>query len=78
MKVYSSVSDDLSARIKTISAPDADTITVTLDNGIEIAFGSASDLSTKERVANEIMKEHAGSVSYINVRVPDRPAWRGL
>lgn len=78
LKILTSVSNDLSRRITTVSAPDAETVTVTLDNGVEIAFGSVSDVATKERVATEIMNAHPGSVSYINVRVVDRPAWRGL
>jgi cell division protein FtsQ len=78
LQLLSSLSDDMLGEVTSISAPDDQTLTVTLDNGVEVAFGSLDDIETKERVASDIMKAHEGSVTYINVRVADRPSWRGL
>ena len=72
------LSDGFGSRVTSISAPDPESVTLTLDNGVEVSFGSSEDVRTKERVAMKVLSEHEGSVTYINVRVPDSPAWRGL
>lgn len=78
LKLVTELSDDALGEVKSVSAPDAETLTVTLDSGVEVAFGSLTDISTKERVAARIISEHPDSITYVNVRVPDSPAWRGL
>ena len=51
--------------------------TLTLKSGVTVAFGDASDLELKEADINALLQEHEGKISYINVRVPDRPTYRG-
>ena len=41
-------------------------------------FGTAEDIRDKERIVLQIMADNPGKVSYINVRVPDRPTWRAV
>ena len=50
---------------------------LTLESGIEIAFGPAEDIREKERVCLKVIEEHPGVV-YINVRTVDRVTWRAL
>ena len=38
----------------------------------------AEDIRDKERIVLQIMADNPGKVSYINVRVPDRPTWRAV
>lgn len=76
LAILDGLSTDLADQVKTVSATDAASTLLTLDNGIEIAFGTAEDIREKERICLQIMEEHPGKVAYINVRVADRPTWR--
>jgi len=78
LQILSTISTDLSGQIVSISAPSVEQTDLVLGSGVTIAFGSATDAQAKERVVLQLLEEHAGSISYINVRVVDRPAWRGL
>lgn len=78
LAILDGLSTELADQVKTVSATDAASTLLTLDNGIEIAFGAAEDIRDKERICLEIMAEHPGKVSYINVRVTDRPTWRAV
>ena len=51
---------------------------ITLNNGVEIAFGDSSDIRDKERVCLELMREHPGKIAYINVRTVNKPIWRAV
>ena len=51
---------------------------ITLESGVEIAFGPAQSIREKERVCLQILNDNPGKVAYINVRVVDRPTWRSL
>ena len=75
LSIVDGMTTDLAGRVKAVSATDAESTLLTLDNGIEIAFGTADNIRDKERVCLEIMEQHP-SVVYINVRVVDRPTWR--
>ncbi len=74
--ILSGMTTDLKDQVKSVSATDAESTTLVLENGIEIAFGTATDIRTKERVCLEILEEHAGNVAYINVRTVSKPTWR--
>ena len=76
LAILDGLSTELAEQVKTVTATDAASTCLTLDNGIEIAFGTAEDIRDKERIVLQIMADNPGKVSYINVRVPDRPAWR--
>lgn len=78
LAILDGLSTDLADQVKTVSATDAASTQLTLDNGIEIAFGTADDIRDKERICLKIMEEHPGKVAYINVRVVDRPTWRAV
>lgn len=77
LKVYDSLSSTLLDQVKQISAESSVKTTLTLKSGVTVAFGDASDLELKEADINALLQEHEGKISYINVRVPDRPTYRG-
>ena len=66
----------LKDQVKQVSATSTENTTLTLDSNVEIAFGAASDVRDKERVIKQILADHPGEVSYINVRVVKSPTWR--
>lgn len=76
--IIAGLSDNLSSQVKTVEASGTETTTLTLTNGVQIAFGNAEDIREKERVALQLMQEHENEIAYINVRTPTRPTWRGL
>ena len=78
LAILDGLSTDLADQVKAVSATDAASTLLTLENGIEIAFGTAEDIRDKERICLKIMEEHPGKVAYINVRVVDRPTWRAV
>ena len=78
LDIISGLSDNLSSQVKTVEASGTETTTLTLENGVQIAFGDADDIREKERVVLQLMQEHAGQIAYINVRTPTRPTWRAL
>lgn len=78
LAILDGLSTELADQVKTVTATDAASTCLTLDNGIEIAFGTAEDIRDKERICLQIMADNPGKVSYINVRVPDRPTWRAV
>ena len=63
-------------QVASYSAPDKDGISCILKNGVEVSFGSPSNVSSKVEVAQRILDEFSGQVTYINVRVPARPTYR--
>lgn len=78
LSILVTLGTELRDQVATISAPDADKTVLTLDNGVGIAFGAAEDIENKELVILQLLEEHEGALSYINVRVADRPTWRGI
>lgn len=75
LSIISGLTTDLAGRVKSVTATDAESTLLTLDNNIEIAFGAADNIREKERICNQIMEDNP-KVVYINVRTPDRPTWR--
>lgn len=76
--IVSGMTTELAGQVKYVSAASAESTTLVLDNGIEVAFGDDTNIRDKERVCLELMKEHEGSISYINVRTVSNPIWRSL
>lgn len=76
LDIVSGMTTELASEVVEVSAAGADETTLMLDNGVEIAFGKAENIRDKERVVLQILKEHEGSVSYINVRTVASPTWR--
>ncbi len=75
LDIVAGMTTELADQVKTVSATDAESTLLTLDDGIEIAFGAAEDIREKERICLEIINENP-TVVYINVRVVERPTWR--
>lgn len=78
LKVVDGLSSPLMDEVTSVSAQDAANTVLTLNNGLQIAFGEAKDIRTKERVCLELLEKYPDQITYINVRVVDRPTWRGL
>lgn len=75
LSIVDGMTTELAGQVKTVSATDAESTLLTLDSGIEIAFGTADNIRDKERLCLQIMEQNP-TVVYINVRVVDRPTWR--
>lgn len=78
LAIVSGMTTELAGQVVQVKATDAESTLLTLESGVEIAFGKAEDIRDKERVCLKILEENPGTVSYINVRVVDRPTWRAL
>lgn len=78
LDIVTGMTTELKDHVVKVSASSAESTTLTLDNNVEIAFGSADDIRDKERVCLEIMEEHPDEVAYINVRVVSSPTWRAI
>lgn len=76
LKIYDGVSSKLAEQIKSISAESAVKTSLTLKNGVTVAFGEATELELKEADIWKLLDKYEGTISYINVRVPDRPTYR--
>lgn len=77
LSIYDKISDDLASQVKSISAESSVKTSLTLKNGVTVAFGDASDIELKEADINALLQQYDGKISYINVRVPSRPTYRG-
>ena len=75
LKIITGMTTELADQVKVVSAKDVESTMLTLNNNVEIAFGSADNIREKERICLQIMEENP-RVVFINVRVPDRPTWR--
>jgi cell division protein FtsQ len=71
-------SPDFAAQIELFRASSTPGIAAMLTSGIEVSLGSPVDIELKERVIDELLSRYAGQVTYINVRTPTMPTWRGL
>lgn len=78
LAIVDGMTTDLAEQVRVVSATDAESTLLTLDSGVEIAFGTAENIRDKERICLELMEQYPGQVAYINVRVPDRPTWRSI
>lgn len=78
LSIIDGLSTELADQVKGVSAFSSDSTTLTLTNGVELAIGDSSNLRDKERVCLKLMEEHPGEISYINVRVVNKPVWRSV
>ena len=76
LSIIAGFTTDLANRVSVVSATDTANTLLTLDDGVQIAFGTAENIRDKERICLQLMQEHPGQISYINVRVVERPTWR--
>lgn len=76
-----SFNSGLKDQITKITAPNKSSISIQLKGGVLVALGepaSKEDIELKETVVLSLLKLHEGSLTYINVRVPQKPAYRGV
>ena len=78
LAIVSGMTTELAKQVVRVSATDAESTILTLDNGVEIAFGAAENIREKERVCLALLSEHEGNIAYINVRSVSSPTWRSL
>lgn len=78
LAIVDGMTTSLADQVKVVSATDPESTTLTLENGVEIVFGAAEDIRSKERVCLELMEQNEGKIAYINVRVVNSPTWRAL
>lgn len=78
LDIVSGMTTELAGRVKTVYAEGVEETRLILDNNVEIAFGSATNIRDKERVCLEIMEQHPDAVAYINVRDVNSPTYRAL
>lgn len=78
LSIISGMTTDLADQVKSVSASSSESTTLTLTNGVEIAFGDSSNIRDKERVCLQLMEEHPNQIAYINVRVVNKPVWRSV
>lgn len=76
--IMTGLSTKLRDRVQVVSAPTVDRTALITDDEVTVYFGQASDVARKERVVNAILAREKGKVVSINVRVVERPTWRGL
>ena len=77
LKVLGGLSREMRSKLKAISAPSIDATQLTLNGDVQVMIGNAEDIQKKDAVALAVMAGHK-NVVYVNVRVVDRPTWRGL
>ncbi len=78
VRVVAGISPELRAMTRAVSAPSVDKTALITNDDVEIYIGASTQLSAKDRIAREILAREKGKVVYINVRVVERPTWRGL
>lgn len=76
--IIDGMTTELADQVVSVSAASSDSTTLTLESGVEIAFGDSDNIRDKERVCLALLEEYAGQISYINVRTPSSPVWRSL
>ena len=76
LAIVNGFSPSMRSMISWISAPSVVQTTLYLNNNVEVAFGTAEDIATKEIVINQLIAEHGSDLLRINVRVADRPSIR--
>lgn len=78
VKVLTGMDPQLVRNVRSISAPTVDGAVLVRADRLEIVVGEAVDLATKSKLALQILADQKGKVVSIDVRVVDRPTWRGI
>jgi len=77
LAVVTGLSPELRAQVRSVSASTVDKTALMLGENIQVFVGSAEDIGKKDELIRRILGKEKKLV-YINVRVVDRPTWRGL
>ncbi len=78
VKVLTGISAALRAMVASVAAPTIDGTALATVDHVEIVIGEAVELPTKDALARRILTEQQGKVVSVDVRITDRPTWRGL
>lgn len=78
LTILQEMTTELADQVTKISAASTAETSLFLENGVEIAFGSAENIRDKERTILKIMEDNPDGVAYINVRIVENPTWRAL
>ena len=74
----SGFSQSMVDQILTAKASSVPGLSFVLASGVEVAVGAPEDIQAKEQVISALLEQYTGQITYINVRVPSSPSWRGL
>jgi cell division protein FtsQ len=77
LAVIVGISAQLKGQTKFVSAASVERTMIVLNNDVQVFVGPAEDIAKKDLIARGILGSRKGVV-YVNVRVTDRPTWRGL
>ena len=77
LQVLAGLSPQMRAKLRSISAPTIDKTALLLKGDVQVFVGISEDIAKKDTIARSILSKEK-NVIYINVRVVDRPTWRGL
>jgi cell division protein FtsQ len=77
LAVISGISGQLRSQTKFVSAATIEKTMIVLKNDVQIFVGPSDDIAKKDLIARGILSSKK-DVVYVNVRVTDRPTWRGL
>jgi cell division protein FtsQ len=72
LKILSSLPKSIYKKIKVISAPKVERITLYTDAGLEILFGSSKEIEKKVKVLSEILKKEEKLI-FVDLRAPENP-----
>lgn len=78
LEIVEGLSPELREMTASINAPSIGKTELVTKQGVAIFLGSSDQLEVKDELARRILADNPGKVVYINVRVVDRPTWRGL
>ncbi len=76
LEILQEADSEFKGQISSITSASDDTTSITLISGVEIAFGKAENIQAKINVVKSILEQYPDEISYINVRIVDRPSWR--
>ena len=77
LQVIAGLSPELKKKVKFVSAATIEKTLLVLKNDVQVFIGSSEDIQKKDIIARTILARQKNLV-YVNVRVTDRPTWRGL
>ncbi len=67
---------EITSQAQVYYAASSGSISLILKSGLEVSLGSATDVSAKAQALLEIMANYGDQLTYVNVRVPSKPAYR--
>jgi hypothetical protein len=76
--VLEGIAPELKEMVSTMSAPEIPLTKIITEDHVEILIGNSQNALDKSKIALELLKEHEGAVTLIDVRSVDKPTWRGL